>query len=62
VNIGVEPKFLKSLNYNEEYRQQYFPDSSILSVDYFDKNRDIEYEQSKSFLSKALYYEYVSVK
>lgn len=62
VNKGVEPKFLKSLNYNEEYRQKYFPDSSIPSVDYFDKNRDIEYEKSKTFLSKALYYESVSVK
>ncbi len=62
VQKGVAPEFLKSLNYNEAYRQQYFPDSSIPSVDYFDKNRDIEYEQSKSFLSKALYYEFVSVK
>lgn len=62
VNKGVETKFLKSLNYNEEYRQQYFPDSSISSVDYFDKNRDIEYEQNKNFLSKALYYEFISKK
>ena len=58
VNRGVEPIFLKTLNYNEEYRQKYFPDSLIPSVDYFDKNRDIEYEQNKSFLSKALYYEF----
>jgi len=62
VNKGAEPKYLKSLNYNEEFRQKYFPDSSIHSVDYFDKNRDIEYEQSKSFLSKALYYQFVTSK
>lgn len=62
VNKGVEPKFLKSLNYNEEYRQKYFPDSSIPSINDFDRESDVEYEQSKSFLSKALYYESVSVK
>ena len=61
VNKGVEPKFLKSLNYNEEYRQQYFPDSSIPTVNDFDNEGDVKYEQSKSFLSKALYYESVSV-
>jgi hypothetical protein len=60
VNKGVEPMFLKSLNYNEEFRQQYFPDSAINSIKYFDKDRDIEYEQSKSYLSKALYYEFVN--
>ncbi|MGM8361291.1 DUF4153 domain-containing protein [Flavobacterium sp. ARAG 55.4] len=61
VNKGVEPDFLKSLNYNEEYRQQYFPDSSIDSIQFFDKNRDINYEKNKSFLSKALYYEFVNI-
>jgi hypothetical protein len=53
---------LKSLNYNEEYRQQYFPDSSIPSINDYDKEGDVKYEQSQSFLSKALYYESVSVK
>lgn len=61
VNKGVEPDFLKSLNYNEEYRQQYFPDSSIDSIQFFDKNRDINYEKNKSFLSKTLYYEFVNI-
>ena len=61
VNKGVEPDFLKSLNYNEEYRQQYFPDSSIDSIHFFDKNRDINYEKSKGFLSKTLYYEFVNI-
>ena len=61
VNKGVEPDFLKSLNYNEEYRQQYFPDSSIDSIQFFDKNRDINYEKSKGFLSKTLYYEFVNI-
>lgn len=62
VNKGVEPKFLKSLNYNEKYRQHYFPDSSIPSINEFDREGDVDYEKSKSFLSKALYYEFVSVK
>jgi len=62
VNKGVEPKFLKSLNYNEEYRQKYFPDAFIPSINDFDREGDVEYEQSKSFFSKALYYESVSVK
>ena len=61
VGKGVEPEFLKSLNYNEEYRQKYFPDSAIHSLDYCDKDRDIEYEKHKSFLSKALYYEFVKI-
>jgi hypothetical protein len=62
VNKGVEPEFLKTLNYNEEYRQQYFPDSSIPSINEFDIDGDVAYEQSKSFLSKALYYEFISAK
>jgi hypothetical protein len=62
VNKGVEPEFLKSLNYNEEYRQHYFPDSAIHSINDFGRDGDVEYEQSKSFLSKAFYYEFVSVK
>lgn len=60
VNKGVEPMFLKTLNYNEEFRQHYFPDSSIPSINDFDRDGDVEYEQSKSFLSKALYYEFIS--
>jgi hypothetical protein len=62
VNKGVEPIFLKRLNYNEAYRQQYFPDSSISSINDFDRDGDVEYEQNKSFLSKALYYEFVEIK
>lgn len=62
VNKGIAPEFLKSLNYNEEYRQHYFPDSAIPSKNDFDIDGDVEYEQRKSFLSKALYYEFVSLK
>ncbi len=62
VQKGIAPEFLKRLNYNEAYRQQYFPDSSIPSINDFDRDGDVEFEQSKSFLSKALYYEFVSVK
>jgi hypothetical protein len=62
VQKGVAPEFLKRLNYNEAYRQQYFPDSSIPSINDFDRDGDVEFEQSKSFLSKAMYYEFVSGK
>ena len=62
VKKGVEPEFLKSLNYNEEYRQQYFPDSSIPTINDFNRDGDVEYEESEGFLSKALYYEFVHSK
>ncbi len=61
VGKGVEPEFLKNLNYNEEFRQQYFPDSLLKSKKDFYKNKDIEKEQNKSFLSKALYYEFLEI-
>ena len=56
----MSPEFLKSLNFNEEFRQQYFPDSSIPSINDFDNHGNIEFEQRKSFLSKALYYEFIN--
>jgi hypothetical protein len=62
VNRGVEPAFLKSLNYNEEYRQKYFPNAAIPSINDYDLDGDAEYEQNKSFLSKALYYEFLNDK
>jgi hypothetical protein len=62
VNKGVEPVFLKSLNYNEEYRQIYFPDSAIPNINDFDIDGDVEYEQKRSFLSKSLYYEFLENK
>jgi hypothetical protein len=58
----VEPAFLKSLNYNEEYRQKYFPNAAIPSINDYDLDGDAEYEQNKSFLSKALYYEFLNDK
>lgn len=60
VKKGMSPEFLKSLNFNEEFRQQYFPDSSIPSINDFDNHGNIEFEQRKSFLSKALYYEFIN--
>jgi hypothetical protein len=60
VNKGVEPEFLKTLNFNEQYRQHCFPDSSMPSINDFDRVGNLEYEQSKPFLSKALYYEFVN--
>jgi hypothetical protein len=62
-NKGVEPRFLKELNFNDERRDNYL--SNIKNKgernDYVQQN-DIEYQQNKTFLSKALYYEFVNKK
>jgi hypothetical protein len=62
-NKGVEPRFLKELNFNDERRDNYL--SNIKNKgernDYVQQN-DIEYQQNKTFLSKALYYEFVNRK
>lgn len=60
VNKGISPEFLKTLNFNEAYRQNYFPDSSIPSINDFDNHGNVENEQRKNFLSKALYYEFIN--
>ncbi|WP_264531261.1 DUF4173 domain-containing protein [Flavobacterium sp. N502540] len=63
VQKGVEPKFLRSLNFNDDNRNAYF--STINYGDHendFYAHNDVGYYQSKSFLSKALYYEFVEKK
>ena len=63
VNKGVERNFLQSLNYNDEIYLKYtvlHPDKIADRYDF--KKHTIRLNQKKSFLSKALYYESVSVK
>ncbi|MCD0471155.1 DUF4173 domain-containing protein [Flavobacterium sp. JAS] len=60
VNKGVEPRFLSSLDFNDEARREYFLQNNIKeSYGELDKENDIFIYQEKTFLSKALYYEFL---
>ena len=61
VNRGVEPIFLSNLNFNDAERRTYFLKYK-LDGEYSEIEREGEIErmQSDSFLSKALYYEFLS--
>ncbi|RUT70320.1 DUF4173 domain-containing protein [Flavobacterium cupreum] len=63
VNKGVEPRFLSDLNFNDEARREYFSlhNLDILFVDDA-REGEIERYQEKPFLSKALYYDFISAK
>ncbi|RTY83817.1 DUF4173 domain-containing protein [Flavobacterium sp. ZB4P23] len=63
VNKGVEPMFLSGLNFNDEIRRAYFLRNN-LKGQYIELTREKEISrmQSNSFLSKALYYEFVTSK
>jgi hypothetical protein len=63
VNKGVEPIFLSGLNFNDEMRRDYFLQNK-LDGQYLEISREKEISrmQSKSFLSKALYYEILTSK
>jgi uncharacterized membrane protein len=63
VNKGVEPKFLSSLNFNDEARREYFKKNN-LDGQYPEAVREemIGNYQEAGFLSKALYYDFVEVK
>jgi len=62
VGKGVDAKYLRELNFNEEIYQDYFASKpeEVKQLDHI-KER-VEEEQNESFLSKALYYEFVNVK
>ena len=62
VNKGVEPIFLSGLNFNDEMRRDYFSQNKLESQ-YSEISREkvISRMQSRSFLSKALYYEFIKV-
>ena len=63
VKKGVEPLFLSGLNFNDETRRDYFK-LKDLDGEYSEVSKDNEIEryQNKSFLSKALYYETITIK
>ena len=60
VNKGVEPVFLSELNFNDESCQEYFLQNKIqhTNIDLHRENRIHRYHE-KTFLSKALYYEFL---
>jgi len=63
VNKGVEATFLSDLNFNDEARRNYFILKN-LDGQYTEVTREetISRYQKDSFLSKALYYEFISAK
>lgn len=63
VGKGVEPMFLSNLNFNDETRRDYFK-LKRLDGQYSEvaKDEEIDRYQDKSFLSKALYYEFLNKK
>jgi hypothetical protein len=63
VNKGVEPTFLSGLNFNDEVRRDYFLQNK-LDGQYIEisREKDISRMQSRTFLSKALYYEFLPSK
>jgi hypothetical protein len=63
VNKCVEPSFLCELNFNDESRQEYFSKNKLNGVKAAQKRENEVYNyQEKSFLSKALYFDFVDVK
>lgn len=63
VNKGVEPMFLSSLDFNDETRRDYF---LLKNLDWqnseVSKEEEIDRYKDRSFLSKALYYEFLNKK
>lgn len=61
VNKGVEPKFLSGLNFNDDARREYFKKNN-LNGKYPESAREemIQNYQNNSFLSKALYYDFLN--
>lgn len=63
VNKGVEPRFLSSLNFNDESCDAYFSTIKIDDEQYGHlQENNIENHKADPFLSKALYYEFVGKK
>ena len=63
VNKGIEPRFLSDLNFNDDTRRNYFA-LKKLDGQYIEISREerIFQRQNESFLSKALYYEFIHSK
>ena len=63
VKKGVEPIFLSDLNFNDEVRRDYFLVKNLDGQDpEVSREKEIDRYQEKSFLSKALYYEFLNRK
>lgn len=63
VNKGVEPTFLSDLNFNDEARRDFFKLNNFDGqYPKFTKEEIISERQNDSFLSKALYYEFITDK
>jgi Domain of unknown function (DUF4173) len=61
VNKGVEPTFLSTLEYNDEACRDYFKLKNFKGeYSEYSREGEIARYQKKSFLSKALYYEFIS--
>ena len=61
VNKGVEPIFLSQLNFNDENRRDYFLLKKLDGKEIeLSKEGQIRNRQSENFLSKALYYEFIT--
>lgn len=63
VNKGVEPRFLSGLNFNDDLRREYFS-TYDLDGKYAESIREemISNYQDNTFLSKALYYDFLNNK
>jgi hypothetical protein len=59
-NKGIEPRFLSSLNFNDEDRREYFLthnlERELMEVS---REKEIDSYKKQSFLSKPLYYEFL---
>lgn len=63
VNKGVEPMFLSSLNFNDEQRRAYLEEHKLDGkMPEVQREQLIKFYQESSFLSKALYYEFLNKK
>ncbi len=62
VGKGVDAEYLSELNFNEEIYQDYFASKPGQAKQLDAINQKVEEKQRESFLSKALYYEFVNVK
>ncbi|KIA85193.1 DUF4173 domain-containing protein [Flavobacterium sp. AED] len=63
VNKGVEPIFLSGLNFNDETRRDYFLLKKLDGKEIeLSKEEQISDRKSEKFLSKALYYEFITKK
>jgi hypothetical protein len=62
VNKGVEPAFLNELNFNDQRRNDYFKQNQLEGgKDERDRKEVVASHKKQSFLSKALYYDFVGL-